>query len=287
MYNRAERAFFMAGRVSFNVSFLAGVTQMRPEKPGRVDRPEGMDGWILNCTLDGAGLLRSPAGDFTAERGDLLLFPPVAPHLYGYAPQAGRWTHQWLYFFPKDAWLEWMGWPALPSGVLRLRLPSPKAFETASGLFGEAIALSESAHPRKLELAMNRVEELLLRCEEFNPQRLAEGVDERIETSRRQLESSFAKRQSLEKLAKAAHLSKSRYSHLFKRQTGEAPMEFLEAVRIRRAKELLFISSKTLPEVAEDCGFGNVFYFSRVFKKREGLPPGAFRASLARKGAAK
>ena len=268
-------------RVSFNVRLLAGVTHMRPESPGRIERPNGMDGWILNRTVEGVGRIRGGPQDILAKPGEMLLFPPDVPHLYGYEPEAGLWVHQWIYFFPRAPWLEWMRWPSLPPGVMRVKLDGD-LWETAGRIFDNAIKLSKSSAPLQFELAMNSLENLILHCELANPGRKGPNLDARMEKAIRHMEMNLSKGHSLESLAKDASLSKSRFSHLFQESLGLSPMEHLESLRIRHAKELLFISSKTLAEIADECGFQNAFYFSRVFKKTVGIPPGQFRERILR-----
>ncbi len=271
-----------AGTVSFNVRLLAGTTRMDAEKPQAVDRPNGMDGWILNLGIEGSGAIRGGPAPFATKPGDAILFPPETPHLYGHSSEAGLWVHHWLYFFPREHWREWMRWPSTPPGILRVELSGETLVKVRS-LFEEAIAFAKSGLPRRQELAMNRLEEMLILCDEAKPGG-AESLDSRVEEALRRMEANPAGRHSLASLAKGSSLSPSRFSHLFKEKAGRTPMASLEELRIGRAKELLFISAKSLPEIAEECGFRNQFYFSRVFKKLSGMPPGEFRERLRSQG---
>jgi AraC-like DNA-binding protein len=47
------------------------------------------------------------------------------------------------------------------------------------------------------------------------------------------------------------------------------------------AKHLLLDSTRTIRSVAESLGFEDELYFSRLFKRRVGMPPGAYRKSAA------
>lgn len=78
-------------------------------------------------------------------------------------------------------------------------------------------------------------------------------------------------------LARYLHLSPSRASHVVKEQTGLAFQDLLLEERMLRARQLLEFSPGSLDEVAEALGFANVSYFSRVFRRYHGLPPGEFR----------
>jgi AraC-like DNA-binding protein len=52
--------------------------------------------------------------------------------------------------------------------------------------------------------------------------------------------------------------------------------------RIDEAKRLLAASDRPIQAIAEACGFGDAFYFSRVFRKVAGQSPSAFRARQRR-----
>ena len=65
------------------------------------------------------------------------------------------------------------------------------------------------------------------------------------------------------------------YSSLFKEKTGYTPLQYLTEKRMENAKHLLSSSDLhySISEIAELCGFEDIYYFSRVFKKNVGLSP--------------
>ena len=66
-------------------------------------------------------------------------------------------------------------------------------------------------------------------------------------------------------------------SALFKRRTGLRFSEYLNEIRIQRARELLQEGNRSLAQVAAICGFANPLYFSKVFKKLAGVSPTDYR----------
>lgn len=73
----------------------------------------------------------------------------------------------------------------------------------------------------------------------------------------------------------------------FKKEVGLTPLEYMTRLRMKKAKGMLSgmgATGYTVAEVAELCGYENALYFSRVFKKQEGLSPSAFAAEHAGKG---
>ena len=68
-------------------------------------------------------------------------------------------------------------------------------------------------------------------------------------------------------------------NRLFKKTVGHTIMDYLNRLRISRARQYLSIGGYSLTEIAEKCGFENIYYFSRVFKKYTGTAPGAYSKS--------
>jgi signal transduction histidine kinase/AraC-like DNA-binding protein len=82
---------------------------------------------------------------------------------------------------------------------------------------------------------------------------------------------------SRQQIAKAIGVSENYLSHIFRRELGLSPWEYLTRYRIKRAKELLNRTSDSITSVAFQVGFNDPAYFSRVFRKQVGLSPSAFR----------
>lgn len=66
-------------------------------------------------------------------------------------------------------------------------------------------------------------------------------------------------------------------SHIFKAECGISFSEYLNALRIRKAKEMLQNSDKMIYEVAEAVGYSSYVHFTQVFKKQEGCSPLQYR----------
>lgn len=80
-------------------------------------------------------------------------------------------------------------------------------------------------------------------------------------------------------LPQLAGLTPSSFCRAFKRSTGMTPSGYLSSLRVEKAKELLTspCSGRTLKQVARSVGFQDELYFSRVFKKNEGVSPSLYR----------
>lgn len=82
---------------------------------------------------------------------------------------------------------------------------------------------------------------------------------------------------TLEFISSLLYLNSSYLSHLFKEKTGEKFVDYLNNVRIEKAKELLLQTYKKMYTIAKAVGYDNIKYFFRIFKKKTGITPEQFR----------
>lgn len=78
-------------------------------------------------------------------------------------------------------------------------------------------------------------------------------------------------------LAALANTSTSHFFALFKRLTGQSPIDYFIRLRMQRACELLQDPSLRIKEVAACLGYDDPFYFSRLFKSVHSLAPTQYR----------
>lgn len=83
---------------------------------------------------------------------------------------------------------------------------------------------------------------------------------------------------TLESLADHFHFSKHYIARIFKATFGLSVGSYIQLVRIGKSKELLRFTLLTVEQISYECGYGgDSNYFSRVFKKVEGVSPSDFR----------
>jgi YesN/AraC family two-component response regulator len=85
---------------------------------------------------------------------------------------------------------------------------------------------------------------------------------------------------SLTSLAAKYNLSMARLSEMIKEHLKVNFSDYIASLRIQRAKELLRDESLSIQEIAEIVGYNDYFYFTKVFKKVEGISPSKYRKSI-------
>lgn len=75
-------------------------------------------------------------------------------------------------------------------------------------------------------------------------------------------------------------VSKSHFSHLFKKYTNMTFIDFLTTERIKRTESLISNPTAHIIDIAFDSGFSSVSSFNRAFKKIKGISPSEFRETM-------
>ena len=91
------------------------------------------------------------------------------------------------------------------------------------------------------------------------------------------LEENYHHPLDLADLSSRANLSKNQFLRVFKKAFGTTPIDYLNELRVQKARELLENSSLTVQQIAFDTGFSDSNYFSRQFRKVMGISPSAYR----------
>ncbi|HEY8025924.1 MAG TPA: AraC family transcriptional regulator [Burkholderiaceae bacterium] len=101
-------------------------------------------------------------------------------------------------------------------------------------------------------------------------------VDERVAIALRCMHENMTRPWTVAQLAGEAALSRSAFFERFSRAVGVAPMAYLLAWRMAKAKDLLRRKEGGVADVAERVGYGSASAFSVAFTRHVGLPPTAY-----------
>lgn len=91
------------------------------------------------------------------------------------------------------------------------------------------------------------------------------------------IERNFQEEMTVTELAALTHYSERQFLRLFKEATGCRPMQYITKLRLHNACRLLRETELTVTEIAERCGYTDSSYFSRVFMRKLGISPKAYR----------
>lgn len=100
-----------------------------------------------------------------------------------------------------------------------------------------------------------------------------------IQQAIRFIRDNYSRPIGLDEIAASAAMSRSYLSGTFKKVTGMAPYNYLIAIRIERAVELLRKTDMSVMDISLACGFTSLTSFNKAFKTLVGFPPTELRQS--------
>ena len=103
-------------------------------------------------------------------------------------------------------------------------------------------------------------------------------VDKIAEMVREYVMEHYKERITLGQAAEALNISQGYLSTAFKKQSGESFTNYVSAIKIEKAKDLIASHRYMMYEVSDLLGFDTPFYFSKVFKKVTGMSPKEYEA---------
>ena len=113
--------------------------------------------------------------------------------------------------------------------------------------------------------------------EEAFPSASATPTEFAVAQAKQYVEEHYRENIRLADIAASASLSPSYFHTLFSASVGMTPHEYLQSRRIKAATELLALTSLSMSEIAEQCGFANQQYLGTVFKAQTGTSPAQYR----------
>ena len=237
------------------------------------------DGWqgtfdhhLFSVTVSGGATYQFNDGVETVEVGDLLHFAPSAYQQWQ-ADVSQGWTVYFLITDLSPHLTELLPPDNLAPGTGRMRLNTKElsaitnCFSIMEEWSAGGAALSDAVIANQLEYAL-----LLVRAHHT-----VSGGDPRIERAREFLHARLDKPTTLDEVAEAAALSRARLCVLFKEAFDTTPLQYLEALRMERAAQLLRFTATEIDRIAASLCYGERKYFDKRFKRRWQATPYQYR----------
>lgn len=255
----------------FTTTLVAGETRIPTPEHWRVLRPNGISGWMLHLTIAGSGLVHVAGQKQRIETGSCIFFAPQAVHDYDRAPDAELWHHRWVYFHPRPHWMPWLhSLGVIRAGLIRLVTDRKSCDLLDRDLAAIATAKTENR-------AMHLLEGTLLDLMETAPKSDQGILDERVRAACAWIEERLDRNLPVASVASVVGISSSRLSHLFQQHFGCGILRWRDQVRIRRARDLLTTTGIPIAVLAQQLGYSDPQYFTRIFRILVGTSPSRYR----------
>lgn len=102
-------------------------------------------------------------------------------------------------------------------------------------------------------------------------------ADEAISNAQLYIEKNYKQSLTLEGLASRCNMSVRNFIRRFEQATTNTPFEYLQRVRIEAAKKMLESKNEGIAQIASRCGYEDVDYFGKIFRRYMAMTPRAYR----------
>lgn len=246
---------------------------LQATKP-HISQRSNLSSYLFFLVRSGAGVLNYNSTVYPLSAGDCVFIDCRKP--YSHETFQNLWSLSWIHFNGPNLsaiyqkYLERGGQAAF----------RPADFRQYSDAFDDLYKIAVSpSHIRDMELNTLLSSLLcLLMADSWHPEeaRLGTKKTEMLEI-KQFLDENYSQKILLDDLSQRFFINKYYLTRVFKEQFGLSIGDYLLSVRITKAKNMLRFTGKTAEQIGLECGIGDVYYFSRVFKKVEGIPLREYR----------
>ena len=247
-------------------------TYSRKVKTGRVLR----EFQVVYITAGSGWFRDSVNGKQEIKAGDIFIIFPGVEHSYSPNRETG-WQEYWVGFDGEQA-----------RRLQRKGLFSPKRPVHHLGLdtsimadFEQIIQLCRQQPPGFQVMLGIRILQLLahIHITETSPQTRHNEKDI-VQRAREIMEFNVDNGLDIKEIASELQVNYQYLLKLFKLQTGLTPYQYYLQLRIARAQQLISLTDLSVKEISALLHFDNQYYFSRIFKKKTGVPPSLWRTDI-------
>ena len=271
---------------------VGSLTAIKPHTSKR----EKLQSYLCFMVEDGEGELVYEGKKYELRRGDVVFIDcrKAYSHSTGLNPNAGLWSLRWCHFYG----------PSMPAIYAKYcergGLPVIRGTDVARGDdMGRGDDVSRGADVSQYSTVISDIYTLASSSDYIRDMRIngklndlltllmesswhrgnSSNAPKKMDISlvKSFLDEHYGEKLSLESVASHFFIDKHYLARLFKEQYGVTLVTYLQQVRITHAKRMLRFTDKSIEEIGLECGIGELNYFSRVFKKLEGVSPSEFR----------
>ncbi|MBI5716067.1 MAG: AraC family transcriptional regulator [Burkholderiales bacterium] len=241
---------------------LFDLEQVRHHQHGQEWVPHWHDEWSFGAIVQGECRCSVAGRPFLARVGDLIAIAPRVVHTGALAASIRSGAVLVTMLYVPTAWLDQVGLAAPGrSGSTRAPVLARQARDLVS--------------PEDVQAWLRRALPLLTRTLRPSPAAASEPMpSDAVRALIGRVQAGvLAGEQTVTGLARHCMVSRERIHRVLKQWLGMAPGDYLRAVRLHRAKQLV-MDGESVASVAIECGFSDQAHFTRWFRRTFGYTPG-------------
>lgn len=257
-----------------NLIHLQEIGSLQALRPHTSQR-ENLSSYLVFLVLEGSGTLSYQNRSFPLSKGDCVFLDCRKP--YSHRSSDNLWQLKWAHFYGPnlngiyDKYTQRGGRPCFHAH-------DPASFENT---LDELYSIADSSSYIKDMKIYEKLSSLLtlLMEESWNPDltRKQHAKKQNLQNIKDYIDSHYQEKITLDTLSEQFFINKYYLTRVFKEQFGVPVVSYLIQVRITHAKRLLRFTDHSIERIGQECGIGDANYFTKIFRKVEGVTPGGYR----------
>jgi len=237
--------------------------------------PGVRDFYLLHYIVAGRGTYVVGDHEYKLGAGDCFLSYPHREVSY-FADEKEPWEYAWVGFSGTEA--------GLILGSTDFTQDEPYIRGTLHGqeileLMGEIYKAKGNTFASGIQMTGKLYELLSYFVEDSSAEPVQMGAKLYVQSAMDYITENYSGPVTIEEIADYVGVSRSQLFRCFQQVTGISPKEYLTQYRIKKACQLLAQTSFSMTAIANSLGFENSLYFSKAFRKVQGVSPSEYRAS--------
>ena len=236
-------------------------------------RQEAIDQYVLIYCVDGSGWYVLKGQRYEVKRNQYFILPAGTPHEYG-ATEGERWTIYWVHFRGEHAsvYAEGAQKPQEVKAAMNSNISNRNNIfeEILSTLhFGDGI--------EDLRYASSLLHYYLASLRYLRQYRSTVRYDGVVNAAIHYMKENVERHLTLQDVLDYVGYSSTRFSALFKKETGSSPLAYFNRLKIEYACQMLKTTDMHINQICYKVGIEDSLYFSRMFSKVMGMSPSEYR----------
>lgn len=263
-----------SGFAKTSLLYLQEIGELEANRP-HVSKRKDLESYLLMMVERGRGSLLYKGKTIELVPGDCVFIDCKSG--YAHSTSDDLWSLRWIHF--SGSAMENIYGKYLERGGKNVFQPENlSAFENTWNQLYEIAESSDLIRDMRISEKLTALLTLLMELN-GSPRRVTvhPAGKKDMQSVKKYLDEHYKEKITLDQIAGLFFVNKYYLAHIFKESFGMTVVEYLQYKRVTLAKQLLRFSDLTVEEVARECGIEDPNYFSRSFRKVEGMSPAQYR----------
>lgn len=254
--------------------YLQEIGELQAQQP-HTSKRRNLSSYLFFIVTKGSGMLEYQGTVYQLSKGDCVFLD--CQEAYSHESSQNLWELKWIHFYGTnmdsiyEKYLEMGGTPSFKAhNVETLVQLWEQIFQYAS--------INDHTQDMEIYSSLTALLTILLNEGKSNSAASYSADNARnLQNIKDYLDAHYSEKITLDFLSGKYFINKFYLTRIFKEQFGVSITNYLLQIRITHAKRLLRFTDLSIDKISHECGMNDANYFSRAFKKVEGITPGQFR----------